>query len=79
MNTGSYESGGAVPWGQSRGSGSGSGSPVYSQPPAYASSDSVQLGGGREGGYAEEPAVVSTAPLLLSVSTSFFLVSDVAC
>lgn len=65
MNTGNYESGGTVPWGQSR----GSNSPVYSQPPAYQSSDSVQYAGTNEAsGYAAEPAVVSTAPLLLSVS-----------
>lgn len=61
MNTGTYESGGSVPWGQSRRADS-----PYAQPPAYQSSDSVPLAEGE--GYPAEPDVISTAPLLLSVS-----------
>ncbi|KAJ9118800.1 hypothetical protein QFC24_005999 [Naganishia onofrii] len=66
MNTGSYESGEAVPWGQSR----RNESPIYSQPPAYQSSDHVQHEGlnmdGPGGVYPEMEHMVSTAPLLLS-------------
>jgi hypothetical protein len=70
MNTGSYESGEAVPWGQSR----RNESPIYSQPPAYQSSDHVQHEGlntdGPGGVYPEMEHMVSTAPLLLSVSST---------
>ncbi|KAJ9106550.1 hypothetical protein QFC20_004042 [Naganishia adeliensis] len=61
MNSGTYETGGSVPWGQSRRVDS-----PYNQPPAYQSSDSVQRMEGYEEEYAAEPAVISTASLLLS-------------
>ncbi|KAJ9098159.1 hypothetical protein QFC21_004488 [Naganishia friedmannii] len=64
MNTGNYETGGSVPWGQSR----RGDSPVYSHPPAYQSSDHVQNEGldGLNSAYPEVEHMVSTAPLLLS-------------
>lgn len=73
MNSGSYESGGAVPWGQSRRGESS----VYNQPPAYQSSDHVQHEGlnvdGSDGVYPEVEHMVSTAPLLLSVSCGWII------
>lgn len=73
MNSGTYETGGSVPWGQSRRVDS-----PYNQPPAYQSSDSVQRIEGYEEEYAAEPAVISTAPLLLSVSTRWLPVGLIA-